>query len=193
MDIEPVIASVAARLKAARNEKDVTLAKLSRTTGISVSTLSRLESGQRKPSLELLVPIVRALGVSMDELLKEPVADPRVRRGAVRRGESTFTPLSARAGGLQAYRAVLAATKTEPEQKTHEGFEWVYVLSGQLRLALAEHDIVMAHGEAAEFDTRVPHWLGSADGNPVELLILFGPQGERMHVRAGPAKRTKAP
>jgi hypothetical protein len=61
------------------------------------------------------------------------------------------------------------------------------VLHGRLRLILGEHDLVLPEGEAAEFDTRVPHWFGSADGRPVEFLSIFGRQGERMHVRARPA------
>lgn len=68
--------------------------------------------------------------------------------------------------------------------QTHEGFEWLYVLNGRLRLVLGEHDLALSPGEAAEFDTSLPHALGSADGQPVELLILFGQQGERAHVRA---------
>ena len=60
------------------------------------------------------------------------------------------------------------------------------MLSGRLRLVLAEQDLVLTPGEAAEFDTRVPHWFGSADPEPVEYLSLFGRQGERMHVRARP-------
>jgi mannose-6-phosphate isomerase-like protein (cupin superfamily) len=75
---------------------------------------------------------------------------------------------------------------SDTEQKTHEGYEWMYVLSGRLRLRLAEHDFVMKAGEAAEFDTRVPHWFGSAGPEAAEVLVLFGPQGERMHVRARP-------
>ena len=71
-----------------------------------------------------------------------------------------------------------------PEPQTHEGYEWIYVLSGRLRLVLGEQDLVLAPGEAAEFDTRVPHWFGSADPTPVEVLSLFGPQGERAHLRA---------
>jgi hypothetical protein len=47
----------------------------------------------------------------------------------------------------------------------------------------------MKAGEAAEFDTRTPHWFGSAGEEPAELLVLFGPQGERIHIRARP--RTK--
>ena len=75
---------------------------------------------------------------------------------------------------------------SEPDLRTHEGYEWIYVLDGRLRLVLAEHDVVLTSGQVAEFDTRVPHWFGSADGRPVEVLSLFGRQGERMHVRAKP-------
>jgi len=64
----------------------------------------------------------------------------------------------------------------------------VYVLNGRLRLLVGDRDIVLSPGEAAEFDTALPHWLGSADGHPVETLALFGPQGERAHVRTRTAR-----
>jgi hypothetical protein len=57
------------------------------------------------------------------------------------------------------------------------------------RLVLGEHDLVMTAGEAAEFGTRVPHWFGNAGPDSVEFLSLFGPQGERMHVRVRPARK----
>jgi quercetin dioxygenase-like cupin family protein len=98
----------------------------------------------------------------------------------------TFVPLTRSPGPLQAYKMVIADRGCEPDLRTHEGYEWLYVLDGRLRLVLAEHDLVLGPGEAAEFDTRVPHWFSSADGRPVELLSLFGRQGERMHVRARP-------
>ncbi len=81
------------------------------------------------------------------------------------------------------------ADQPPPDPRTHEGYEWLYVLAGRLRLILAEHDLVLGAGEAAEFDTRLPHWFGSADERPVEILSLFGAQGERMHVRARPSRR----
>ncbi len=98
----------------------------------------------------------------------------------------TLVPLTRRAGGVQAYKLVIPAGRPpcSPEPKTHEGYEWLYVLNGRLRLVLGEHDLVLSPGEAAEFDTRVPHWFGSADAEPVEVLSLFGRQGERVHLRA---------
>jgi transcriptional regulator with XRE-family HTH domain len=187
--LDGVLAAVGPRLKALRRQRKSTLAQLSTTTGISVSTLSRLESGQRRPTLELLLPLARAHQVPLDELVgAPPTGDPRVHaRPFVRRGR-TFVPLTRRPGGLQAYKIVIPVDRPGAEGETgvHEGYEWLYVLSGRLRLRLGEHDVVLTAGEVAEFDTRVPHAIGNPGPGPLEVLTLFGPQGERMHVRARP-------
>ncbi|WP_333757902.1 helix-turn-helix domain-containing protein [Streptomyces sp. ISBFB 2968] len=186
---DDVLAGVGPRLRQVRKEREVTLAALSEATGISVSTLSRLESGLRRPSLELLLPIARAHQVPLDGLVgAPPVGDPRVRARPVVRHGRTHWPLTRQAGGLQAFKVLEPQRREEPDPRTHEGYEWLYVLSGRLRLVLGEHDVVLSAGEAAEFDTRVPHWFGSTGEGPAEFLSLFGPQGERMHVRARPAQ-----
>jgi len=183
-EITKTLAQVGSRLQEVRKKRGVTLAALSAATGISKSTLSRLETGQRKPSLELLLPIAQAHRVPLDELVGAPaVEDPRIRSTPIQEGGRTMIPLTRQPGGMQAYKLILPPGE-EPDLRTHEGYEWLFVLSGRLRLRLAEHDLVLASGEAAEFDTRLPHWFGSAADRPVELLSLFGRQGERMHVRA---------
>jgi len=105
----------------------------------------------------------------------------------VQRNGRTLIPLTRRPGGIRAYKMIVPAGGPG-DQKSHEGYEWMYVLSGRLRLRLGEHDFVMKPGEAAEFDTRTPHWFGSAGAEPAEVLVLFGPQGERAHVRARPRR-----
>ncbi|MFF3414603.1 helix-turn-helix domain-containing protein [Streptomyces sp. NPDC002698] len=191
---DEVLAEVGPRLRRIRKERGATLAGLSEATGISVSTLSRLESGLRKPSLELLLPIARAHQVPLDELVgAPPVGDPRVRAEPIVRHGRTYWPLTRQPGGLQAYKVLEPKRTTEPDPRTHEGYEWLYVLSGRLRVVLGEHDVVLEAGEAAEFDTRVPHWFGSTGEGPAEFLSLFGPQGERMHVRARPKARSTEP
>lgn len=179
---------VGARLRDLRRRNDVTLAVLAERTGISVSTLSRLESGQRRPTLELLLPLARAYRVTLDELVDAPdTGDPRVHAKAIERGWGTVIPLTRRPGGVQAFKMVLRPGGRRPrEQQSHEGYEWLYVLDGKLRLVLGDQDLVLAPGEVVEFDTRTPHWFGCAERRAVELLTLFGPQGERMHVKARP-------
>ena len=185
--LDQALDAVGPRLRALRQQRETTLAELSTQTGISVSTLSRLESGTRRPTLELLLPLARAHGVTLDDLVDAPpTGDPRIHLRPVTHHGMTMLPLSRRAGGIQAYKLVIPARRQAPEPQTHEGYEWLYVLNGRLRLILGEHDLVLSHGEAAEFDTRAPHWFGSADAEPVEILSLFGRQGERAHLRARP-------
>ncbi|MFI1196691.1 helix-turn-helix domain-containing protein [Micromonospora sp. NPDC020750] len=188
-DLDRALAGVGPRLRALRRQRETTLADLSAATGISVSTLSRLESGTRRPTLEQLLPLARAHGVTLDDLVgAPPTGDPRVHLRPVSRHDLTMLPLTRRAGGIQAYKLVIPAgsRRREPDPQTHEGYEWLYVLNGRLRLVLGERDMELTPGEAAEFDTRVPHWFGAADGEPVEFLSLFGRQGERAHLRARP-------
>lgn len=193
-DLDQALEAVGPRLRALRRQREATLAGLSRVTGISVSTLSRLESGARRPTLELLLPLAKAHGVTLDELVgAPPTGDPRVHLRPITHHGMTMLPLTRRAGGIQAYKLVIPASSRgrTPQPQTHEGYEWLYVLNGALRLILGEHDLVLAPGEAAEFDTRVPHWFGAAGEEPVEFLSLFGQQGERAHLRARPASSSK--
>ncbi|GAA5168678.1 MULTISPECIES: helix-turn-helix domain-containing protein [Amycolatopsis] len=187
-EFDEVLTTIGPRLRALRKQRGATLTALSEATGISVSTLSRLESGSRRPSLELLLPLARAHRVPLDELVGAPeTGDPRVHGKPVVAHGMTILPLSHNPGGVQAFKHIVpAGARTDPEPATHEGYEWLYVLSGKLRIVLGKQDTVLRAGEAAEFDTRVPHWFGNGDARPVEFLSLFGPQGERIHIRTKP-------
>jgi transcriptional regulator with XRE-family HTH domain len=188
-DLDAALTAMGPRLRRLRRHRGLTLADLAAETGISESTLSRLESGLRRPNLELLLPLARAHGMPLEELIGAPqTGDPRVHLRPIRRDGMTYIRLTQKAGGTQSYKLIIpGATGTaEPDLQSHEGYEWLYVLSGRLRFVLGDRDLTLASGEVAEFDTRVPHWMGNAGATPVELLILFGPQGERAHVRARP-------
>ena len=186
------LTGVGPRLRSLRRRRDMTLAELAGKTGISPSTLSRLESGQRRPTLELLLPLARAHGVTLDHLVDAPpTGDPRIAlRPFTTDYGATVIPLSRRPGGIQAYKFVLPRGRDddEPHLHVHDGHDWVFVLDGRLRLVLGEHDLILTPGEAAEFDTRTPHWFGATSAGPVEFLSLVGRQGERAHIRASTAR-----
>jgi transcriptional regulator with XRE-family HTH domain len=186
-----VLAEVGPRLRRLRTRRGVTLTQLAGETGISKSTLSRLEAGQRKPSLELLLPLAQAHQVPLDELVGAPeVGDPRIRLKPRRRNGRVVFPLTQQSSGVQVWKVIIPPQNTPPELRTHEGYEWLYVLSGLMRLILGDHDITMPPGEVAEFDTRLPHWFGPADDQPVEILSVHGTHGKRMHVRAAPRRHS---
>lgn len=188
--------AVGPRLKQLRQRRDITLSRLAEETGISTSTLSRLEAGLRRPTLEQLLPLARAYGVTLDDLVDAPpTGNPRINLRPIPCADgSMILPLTRRPGGIQAYKFVLPTGRDDahPDLRTHEGYDWVYVLNGRLRLVLGEHDLILEPGEAAEFDTRTPHWFAATSSGPVEYLSLIGKQGERAHVRAAPKARQGA-
>ncbi|MFE6868633.1 helix-turn-helix domain-containing protein [Kitasatospora sp. NPDC057692] len=182
------------RLRSARERRGATLTDVSRMTGISLSTLSRIETGRRKPTLEVLLRLAKAYGASLDDLAgTAPVAAPVAAAGPrtpvpQRPGDDKVVlPLTRYVGGLHAHKHVLPAVDgppARPRQVSHDGYEWLCVLYGRLWLALGEQDLVLSAGEVAEFDTRTAHGVANAGpGGPVEYLIMFGPQGERLRPR----------
>jgi transcriptional regulator with XRE-family HTH domain len=184
-DIADALDRVGPRLQGLRKQRGITLTSLAATTGISKSTLSRLETGQRRPSLEVLLPLAQAYRVPLDDLVGAPeVGDPRIRLKPRRVNGRTVLPLT-RPGGVQAWKIVIPRSQSRPKPRTHDGFEWLYVLSGTMRLILGNQDLILGVGEAAEFDTQIPHWFGSTGEGAAEVLSIFGRPGERMLVRAG--------
>ena len=178
---------VGPRLKRLRTQRRITLTALAEQTGISKSTLSRLETGQRRPTLELLLTLSQAYRMPLDDLVGAPeVGDPRIRLKPGRLKGRTVIPLTRQPEGMQAWKIVIPTDKVHPEPRGHDGHEWIYVLSGQLRLVLGDEDWVLGPGEVAEFDTTVPHWFGSTGSEPAEILSIFTRPGERMKLRTTP-------
>ncbi|MEO3928519.1 XRE family transcriptional regulator [Micromonosporaceae bacterium B7E4] len=185
---DEVLDAIGPRLRAQRRRGGLTLTALSELSGISVSTLSRLESGKRSPGLDLLLPLARAYNVPLDDLVgSAPSGDPRVHLRSFNYHGMMVIPLTRKPGGLQVYKQVLPAGLTDdvaPDPRSHEGYHWLYVLNGRLRMILGEEDFVLSSGEVAEFDTHLPHWYGNADERPVEFLSILGAQGQRFHIKA---------
>ncbi|MEU6853065.1 helix-turn-helix transcriptional regulator [Actinacidiphila alni] len=209
--VTDLLAAMGPRLRAARERHGASLTEVCRATGLSPSTLSRVENGRRKPHLELLLHLAAAYGVPLDELTgtappapapaPTPTPTPTPARtppapNTQRRGDDkTVLPLTHYVGGVHAHKHVLPAADERPARprlSSHEGYEWLCVLSGRLWLALGEHDLVLTAGEVAEFDTRTPHGVANAGpAGPVEYLAVFGPQGERLRSRVRPETRTR--
>lgn len=185
---DPTQDRIRRRLRELRTERGMTLEDVATRAAMSPSTLSRLESGARRLAVDHLVPLAAALHVPVDELLRaDPVPlDPRIRAEPLRLGDARVWPLSRATPGSDAprvFRMELPPSGARGEQRSHTGYEWLYVLAGRVRLALGdEEELVLVPGEAAEFDTRTPHWMGAA-GGPAEVLVIYGPQGERAHLR----------
>lgn len=182
------LAQVGPRLRAARRARGWTLDELAERAEMSASTLSRLESGKRQASLELLLPLTRRLGIRLDDLLPDEAPDPRVRRPEIRRDGLVILPLAPEGSAVHTYRITYPLSTALPPLRTHDGYEWLYVVSGRLRLRLGAQDLVLARGEAAEFDTRIPHAMSAAGNRPAQVISIFNDDGVRMHTHVAPAE-----
>ena len=185
---ESVDLRVRRRLRELRMQHGLTLEDVATRASIDLSTLSRLESGKRRLALDHVPRLAAALSVSTDELLRAPEAeDPRVRGSSHTHNGVTYWPLTRQgpAGGLHAFKIRISARRRKPPAPlpVHEGQDWMYVLSGRMRLILGDRDFTIEPGEAAEFTTWTPHWFGAVDG-PVQAIMIFGTHGERLHLHA---------
>jgi transcriptional regulator with XRE-family HTH domain len=188
--IATALDQVGPRLRRLRTQRRITLIDLASSTGISKSTLSRLETGQRRPTLELLLALSHAYRIPLDDLVAAPEqGDPRIRLRPGNVKGRTVIPLTRDPGGVQAWKIVIPTSKVTPEPRSHDGNEWIYILSGHIRLVLGDQDQVLGPGDVASFDTQVPHWFGSTGDEPSEILSIYGRPGERMHVRIEPGDR----
>jgi len=182
--IAAVLGQVGARLERLRTQRRMTLVEVEAATGISKSTLSRLENGQRRPTLELLLALSHTYRVALDDLVAAPEqGDPRLRLKPGRVKGRVVIPLTRHVEGRQAWKIIIPTSQVTPEPRTHEGNEWICVLSGRMRFILGDQDSVLGPGDVVAFDTAVPHWFGSTGEEPAEILSIFARPGERLTVR----------
>lgn len=187
---ERTLREIGPRLQALRARRGLTLAEVASATGISKSTLSRLETGQRRASLELMLPLAREYRIPLDDLVGAPeTGDPRVRLRPRRVNGRTVVALTRQSGERHAWKIVVPRAVSEPRLTSHEGSSWMYVLSGRIRLVVGDRDVMLGSGEVAEFDTRTPHWFGADGEQDAEILTIFGTQADHGHRSAELATR----
>ncbi|MEM9033000.1 MAG: XRE family transcriptional regulator [Actinomycetota bacterium] len=183
-DEESIDQTVRSRLKTLRTTLGYSLQELGDRTNLSPSTISRIETGKRAISLDVLVPLARAFQVSVDSLLETHDDDDVVIRPSPTRKDGWTTwPLSRANGRTVAVKSRLEPRDEEPVQRVHPGYDWFFVLEGRVRLLLGDRDIVVETGEAAEFDTMTPHAFAALDA-PAEVIMVFDREGHRAHVHS---------
>ncbi|MFI9611529.1 helix-turn-helix domain-containing protein [Streptomyces sp. NPDC052023] len=176
---EPAVSlpAVAPQLRELRRRASLTLEAAARSAGLSPAHLSRLETGQRQPSLPMLLALARIYGTTVSELLGETVAD----RDAVVRaadmepsgaGGWTYWQAGASGRGMQALRVHVPYGSQGDIVRVHAGEEWLYVLQGRLRLRLGDAAHRLGPGDSAHFDSLTPHRIAAEDPGGVDLLFV---------------------
>ncbi|MEX2374200.1 MAG: XRE family transcriptional regulator [Dehalococcoidia bacterium] len=172
------------RIRAARLRRSLTLAQVANSTGLHKGFLSRVERGQKTPSLSALLRISSALEVEIGTLLGETV-DPGaitvVRRPDRRElgsadglssAASVFAPTSR--GGITAF---IVQPTAEPSEETagHPGEEVVVVLSGTIEMIFPDRTILLEEGDACRFEGHLGHRMRRVNGELTEVLVVVAP------------------
>jgi DNA-binding XRE family transcriptional regulator len=188
VDVEYIVRT---RLRTLRTTLGLSLDDLAARTNLSPSTISRIETGRRTISLDVLLPLAKALQVDLDALLDVRSDDDVVIRPAPNKsGDHTTWMLSRPTAGTVAVKMRLQPTSDVQEPRVHPGHDWFFVLDGRVRLLLGEREIVVEAGEAAEFATMTPHALAAID-QPAELIMIFDRDGQRAHVHHAGASASR--
>ena len=181
-EVEQVVRT---RLRSLRSTLGLSLDELAARTNLSPSTISRIETGKRAISLDVLLPLAAALQVPVDALLDVHSDDDVVIRPTANSSrERTTWMLNRPTGSTVVVKMRLKPTRKVPEKRVHPGHDWFFVTEGRVRLVLGDREITVEAGEAAEFATMTPHAFTALDG-PAELITIFDRDGQRAHVHHG--------
>ncbi|WP_030184759.1 helix-turn-helix domain-containing protein [Streptomyces sp. NRRL S-813] len=169
--------AVAPQLRALRRRASLTLEAAARAAGLSPAHLSRLETGQRQPSLPMLLALARIYGTTVSELIGETAAerDAIVRATDMeptRAGGWTYWQAGSPGRGMQALRVRVPHGAQGDIVRVHPGEEWLYVLRGRLRLRLGDTAHLLVPGDSAHFDSLTPHRIAAEDPDGLELLFV---------------------
>lgn len=181
-DIEQTVRT---RLRGLRTAQSLSLDDLAARSHLSPSTISRIETGKRAISLDVLLPLARALRTDVETLLTEDAdEDVVIRPEPDRQDGHTLWMLSKATGSTKAMKMRIEPKRTAPTLKVHPGHDWFFVIEGQVHLHLGERVVTVSAGEAAEFETMTPHALTAPDA-PAEVIMIFDQDGHSAHVRRG--------
>jgi transcriptional regulator with XRE-family HTH domain len=187
MDEAELINLFCLRLKPLRQSKDLTLDELSRLSGVSIATISKIENQQQKPGFETILKISRALHINFVHMLEpEPAAPLKMARRVITRASEA--PVYA--SGICSY----AAHATELAQKAmvplvmqikttivppaeewsvHDGEEFAYVLEGEIMLHTEHYaPAVLKKGDSCYFDSTMRHAYVCRDAGGATLLSM---------------------
>jgi len=181
-EIEQVVRT---RLRSLRQAQSLSLDDMAERSHLSPSTISRIETGKRAISLDVLLPLARALRTDVETLLEnDSDEDVVIRPVPSQEGSHTVWMLSKATGNMKAQKVRVEPTGKIPEQRVHPGHDWFFVLEGTVKLYLGDRVIVVEQGEAAEFATMTPHSF-VAEGGPAEMIMIFDQEGHTVHRHDG--------
>jgi transcriptional regulator with XRE-family HTH domain len=197
-DVRQQLSSFGSRLRELRLQRGLTLQELAVQSGLSRAFLSRLESGGRQASISAALTLSKIFRVSLASLFEAPA--PATLCTIIRASDAVeksanglkYAPLSEadRFFNVRPMRVKVSPSRRGSEHYHHDGEEWVYVLRGKLTLSLAGNTYDLDEGDAAHFESRLPHRLIARGGREAEILVVAAPGRGSLANSGSPERRS---
>ena len=171
------ITPIGKRIKKARLDKKISLEAMANETGLSKEAITKIESGEKRPSVGNLLQISRALHIDSSLFLKEPdeAVEERSKAYTKRTDKYAYTPLTPNAENkhLKAFRIVVEAEKSHDGVGfQHEGEEFVHVLKGTVEYQVGDHVNTLKKGDSLHFNSGIKHDLRNIGKTDAELIVV---------------------
>lgn len=184
----PAARTIGSRIRAFREEREVDLETLAQNTGLSTEFLSKLENDAIYPSIGPLQKVARALGVRLgtfldDQFTRDPIisrldsgaADEALHTGRIPRPSYVYHALGKGKNDRNMepfYIKISPEPTSERKTTSHQGEEFILVLKGELLVVYGRENHVLKAGETIYYNSIVPHFVGAAGDEPVEILAV---------------------
>jgi transcriptional regulator with XRE-family HTH domain len=194
------------RIKRLRLKKSMGLVELGRHTGLSASFLSQLETGRVVPTLRNLARIAMVFSKDLSYFFE---AEPHPLFRVHRRKERVRLPQT----GVESptyyfeslgymvpdrhmdpyYAEFMPAPNAEPKAHLHAGFEFLYVMDGELTIHHGDTEVALEAGDSVYFDAGTPHSYVCAGKKPAGAIIVTMHQAAAAGASAPPRPAGVAP
>lgn len=187
------IKNVGKKIEALRNQKNITIEQLAERCGFSTEMMATIEQDQAIPSLGHLIKVARVLGIRLGTFLDDmdnlgPVV---TRKNTLKQGISfsnknsgtnanlDFYPMATDKSGRHMEPFIVdinPSQVTDIKLSSHEGEEFIYVLSGNVEISYGKETYLLSAGDSIYYDSLVDHNVHSADQAPAQILgVVYAP------------------
>jgi len=184
------VQEIAGQIREYRKRQGLTLQDVSAMSGLSVSTLSKIENGKTRLTLDTALLLAGALKVPVTGFLAEEVVRPTARRSITRAGQGTTHAVNGMTFEVLCadfkekrnffWRVTVGARTVEASGgwRRHPGEEFLHVMSGVLELHTEHYETMrLGPGDSILFDATMPHaYVAAGDGDVVLLMSNTIPQ-----------------
>jgi transcriptional regulator with XRE-family HTH domain len=184
---DDILIQISNRIKERRREQNITVQELASQANVSKGLISQIENSRTIPSLIVLIDIIKALNIDLNEFFKDIRTKSNLSPVLVKRKEEYEHFEKEHANGFHYQRIFtrfidhstvdivilnLEPNATRPLVET-DAFEYKYIISGEIEYQINEEKIRLSAGDSLLFDGRIPHTPVNMGNETASMLVVY--------------------